>query len=901
MKRRRVMKLKSRVRITIKGIFLNLTYSAVFISACLIISIFFKETEKVHGAVNGDYRSKATGNWNATATWETFNGTSWVAAGSTPLSSAGTIDILSGHTVTLTSGITVDQVVIDPGGTLIIASGVTLTVNNGVGEDLVVNGNLTINGALSQSGLSDMIVYGSAVLASSGTFTITSTCDDTIYSGGLFRRDGGTMTTTSGIWVVNSGGTFQHNMDAGALPLASWNAGSTCSITGVISTQPTNLSQTFSTFTWNSVNQTSKEDLLGAPSTINGDFNCISTGTGSVLYTSALNTLNIGGNYYHQGGTFFLSLKQASIINIAGSYVQTGGYFYDFDSAGGGDGRVVMNVTGDFILSGGKYTISDNTTNANLDGVTTLNITGNYTQTGGTLYETANTGVNYGYGNVYFVKSGLQTFSKTGGTISNTVNFTVNSGSIVDMGTSVLTGGGTFTLLSGGGLYIGSTNGITQISASGNIQVTGVRSYSTGGDYTYNGSASQVTGDGLPATVHNLTINNSNGAILTNTASVSNLLTFTIGNFTTSNDTLVLGTGTGVLGTLSRTSGHVVGYFKRWIAAAATSNILFPVGSASYYEGVNYSFTIAPTVAGAIVCNYTATNPGTSGFNLYDAPDSIFYISYGLWTCTPVNSLAGGTFSVDIIATSLPGVSDYTKLHMLRRTNAAAVWLVSGIHSAGTGSNSTPIVHRTGLTSHGQYGISSGSANTLPIELLYFKASLKDDIVKLNWSTATEMNNDFFTIERSSDGIHFKKILTQPGAGNSTITLYYSDKDEHPMYGYNYYRLMQTDFDGNFTYSNIEFINYTTKPDNDKDIKILSIVPNPFEEEFKLSFAAASSMEVNFVLINSSGQVVAKNKMQAIEGNNNYDFSDNHNLEKGIYYLCIIFNDQKIIQKVLKI
>ena len=108
MKRRRVMKLKSRVRITIKGIFLNLTYSAVFISACLIISIFFKETEKVHGAVNGDYRSKATGNWNATATWETFNGTSWVAAGSTPLSSAGTIDILSGHTVTLTSGITVD-------------------------------------------------------------------------------------------------------------------------------------------------------------------------------------------------------------------------------------------------------------------------------------------------------------------------------------------------------------------------------------------------------------------------------------------------------------------------------------------------------------------------------------------------------------------------------------------------------------------------------------------------------------------------------------------------------------------------------------------------------------------------------------------------------------------------
>src|SRR6185369_7257103 len=134
--------------------------------------------------------------------------------------------------------------------------------------------------------------------------------------------------------------------------------------------------------------------------------------------------------------------------------------------------------------------------------------------------------------------------------------------------------------------------------ASGNVQVTGTRSYSTGGDYTYNGTIAQVTGDGLPSTIHNLIFNNSSGSTLTANTSVSNQLTFTNGNLTTSNDTLTLGTGTSVLGSLTRTSGHVVGTFRRWIAATTASDILFPVGSVNDYKGANFSFTTAPTTGG---------------------------------------------------------------------------------------------------------------------------------------------------------------------------------------------------------------------------------------------------------------------------------------------------------------
>ena len=102
-----------------------------------------------------------------------------------------------------------------------------------------------------------------------------------------------------------------------------------------------------------------------------------------------------------------------------------------------------------------------------------------------------------------------------------------------------ISGGGSFTLSSGATLGITSAAGITASGATGNIQVTGTRTYDTGANYIYNGSAAQVTGDGLPATVNNLTFNNTGGIVTFTSActvtrdfsltsgSVANLSTFT--------------------------------------------------------------------------------------------------------------------------------------------------------------------------------------------------------------------------------------------------------------------------------------------------------------------------------------------------------------------------------------
>ncbi|MFT6176046.1 MAG: hypothetical protein ACJAY4_002277 [Cryomorphaceae bacterium] len=89
----------------------------------------------------------------------------------------------------------------------------------------------------------------------------------------------------------------------------------------------------------------------------------------------------------------------------------------------------------------------------------------------------------------------------------------------------------------------------------------------------------------------------------------------------------------------------------------------------------------------------------------------------------------------------------------------------------------------------------------LPIELISFDAELKGTFVDLDWKTATELNNDYFVVERANENLDWKPILTVTGAGNSNSLLSYSERDRDPLDGLSYYRLKQVDFDGQFAFS----------------------------------------------------------------------------------------------------
>ncbi|HLC82228.1 MAG TPA: T9SS type A sorting domain-containing protein, partial [Bacteroidia bacterium] len=148
----------------------------------------------------------------------------------------------------------------------------------------------------------------------------------------------------------------------------------------------------------------------------------------------------------------------------------------------------------------------------------------------------------------------------------------------------------------------------------------------------------------------------------------------------------------------------------------------------------------------------------------------------------------------------------------------------------------------TGANSFSPWVLSSSLA-PLPVELLLFTASLNNNNVDLFWATASETNNDFFTIEKSADGQIFNSIAIINGAGSSTSTIDYFDIDRNPIVGISYYRLKQTDFDGRSSFSNIVPIEYN--PNADPNI---SLFPNP-SDAGATAYVQLNQMEGEEVLV----------------------------------------------------
>jgi fibronectin-binding autotransporter adhesin len=110
----------------------------------------------------------------------------------------------------------------------------------------------------------------------------------------------------------------------------------------------------------------------------------------------------------------------------------------------------------------------------------------------------------------------------------------------------------------------------------------------------------------------------------------------------------------------------------------------------------------------------------------------------------------------------------------------------------------------------------------LPIQLTAFKAVLNHQQVDLTWTTATERNNAFFTIERAGTNLKFDSIGFVPGAGDSQEALHYATVDYTPLRGISYYRLKQTDYDGTATYSALSKV-----ANNASGMHIFHVYPNP--------------------------------------------------------------------------
>jgi hypothetical protein len=349
----------------------------------------------------------------------------------------------------------------------------------------------------------------------SGTYIIRAS--DSVYfsaaatiTGTVKNLSGRIATFDSSKVVFGDGSVYEHAVNAGSLPKATWGTGSTVLFTGVTANMPNNAAQNFHHITWNCPGQSAGLNMGMSTQTIGGNIRVIKSNSQYLRLTAA--------NITVPGGRKLITINGNIVLDTANAY---------FTSTGSGSPDDTFSVVtkGD-VISKGAFQIANGS-----GGTVNWFFEGNVSALEGS-FTTNSTATKPD--SVIFSGTKKQLFMR--GASSSNVRFAVRSGAIVDFDTSTLGGSaaGTFTLAAGGTVISGHPKGL-----KGNINVAGGITLSTAANYEYDAAVAQVD-TLMPATVKNLTINNPagftllfpvtiNGVLALKAGQLDNSIPFTLG------------------------------------------------------------------------------------------------------------------------------------------------------------------------------------------------------------------------------------------------------------------------------------------------------------------------------------------------------------------------------------
>ena len=397
------------------------------------------------------------------------------------------------------------------------------------------------------------------------------------------------------------------------------------------------------------------------------------------------------------------------------------------------------------------------------------------------------------------------------------------------------------------------------------------------GTINMTGTSAKTMSCSTTESFYNLIINNAAGVTISSGIhQVSNNMTFTSG-IVTQNATLNILNGATVTG--ASNSSYVSGYIIKY----GTNAFTFPVGAAGNYRPASIS---APSnTTDFFTCAYFNSNPFVSPYNTTTWDLGINHLS-GLEYWILNRSSGGSNVNVTLSWNANSQVNTLSDLIVARYDAGLNAWKNQG-NGGTTGTPSAGTIITNGVvTNFSPFTLASSTANNpLPIDLTSFNCKALNKVgVQLSWSTATETNNDYFNLERSADGLTFDILKQVKGAGNSTHTTNYQTIDSLPLPGVSYYRLKQTDFNGNFKY--YEVCSVTNALNSE-----VSFYPNPANTSFTIDFRLSSAGVSSFSLKNSIGQDVNV-PYTASSGEISVDVS---RLTPGVYFVQVILGNEKVV------
>ena len=358
-------------------------------------------------------------------------------------------------------------------------------------------------------------------------------------------------------------------------------------------------------------------------------------------------------------------------------------------------------------------------------------------------------------------------------------------------------------------------------------------------------------------------------------------------------------------------TSYVNGPMVYQLATKTKTALTFPIGTSTDCRPA--VLTVQHTTTS--LYNYTAQlfngnsfSAGAGTYTVYPATvDTLSGVHY--WSISRTNAsavyqptldLGTNTQTVQLFFGPNDGVYTGNLLTVCKTYTNTTGWvdIGKGTSSIGTATNTTAQAGSVTSSTVGPTPFNSFSyftlgrtlgtgKNPLPIELLSFSAIPDGEKVDIKWETVTETNNAYFTIEKSRDGVNFDKVIDVPGAGNSTKYLDYAETDYQPYAGTSYYRLKQTDENGNFKHFPIVPVNFASQ-------KNIVMYPNPIDNTNNLTIGVNGykNQEVVVVLRDIQGREFLSKVLLSEENNQLFVVDETRSLPVGTYIVTAASNDK---------
>lgn len=485
--------------------------------------------------------------------------------------------------------------------------------------------------------------------------------------------------------------------------------------------------------------------------------------------------------------------------------------------------------------------------------------------------------------------------------ITGTMNVNAPATLRLDAANSI-SGTGNFVVNPGATLLYANTNGIKSsgtTASDGHIRISGTRTFSSDASYGFIGNTTQVSGDGLPSSCVNLYVSKNTASLsttLTNSLLVKENLVMLLGNVLTASNLLELGSSTSAKGNLDYTAGFVVGTMRRWFSGtnAGIASGLFPMGVDA--SGIKNRFSLieytsAASTGGHLTVEFIETAMGTAGLTIPAASTGGFGFdvssteNQGYWKMdNQTGTLTDGQYTISCTGEGFATITDLAQTTLLKRVGGGN-WFCPGTHVASSGSLSVPTVTRSGVSGYSNFGFGAPIAvNPLPVELFSWNVFCEESegLQNLNqqvthrWETASERNADYYEIFQSLDASQWKSIGVVAAQGNTTQNTQYVWKSEVES-NQLYFRLMQTDFDGQIHDLGIRQISC------DANSNSIQAIPNPFHDELRIEWT--NENETSVQLVDVHGKILfseERNENQFVSWNTQH-------LDAGVYF--VRFND----------